>query len=381
MLEKERLLAVQEYLKIDFTKHAGFQDIVDLASELCEKPIALITLLGESINWLKVRTGVDVEAMPRETSFCQYGIQQNDLSIVPDATKDARFANNPLVKSNPHLRFYAGAPLILSNGLRLGTLCLFDLKPSNLTPLQQKSLTVLSRQVTTLMELEMSEKKLLQQLDETDAKNESLSKIAQLQSHQIRQPLTNIMGLVNLIKYKQFQVDDAWVKMFIEATNSFDNTIKSIVSESIGVKDLKAIHFSRIVEEIEDYAILMLDESGYIENWNKGSEKMKGYKAKEIIGKNFSIFYTREDRENGKSSFLIEKAKTTGNAQDEGWRVRKDGSTFWARVTITAIKGYDGEVIGFTKITRDLTALKNANDSIVFLKNDLSNQTFANKPL
>ncbi|SDE47102.1 GAF domain-containing protein [Cellulophaga baltica] len=236
--ENERLETVQRFLQLDYNKSTEFQDIVDLASQLCEMSVALITLLDKNVNWLKVRSGVDLEVMPRETSFCQYGIQQDNILIIPDATKDSRFNNNPLVQSDPNLRFYAGAPLILKNGLKLGTLCLFDLKPNNLTVLQQKTLSVLSRQVTFLMELELSHKLLQQQIKETESKNESLRKIAQFQSHQIRQPLTAIMGLIELVNDGAQPVDEGWLKMFSKAINNFDTTIHDIVSESIGSEDL-----------------------------------------------------------------------------------------------------------------------------------------------
>ncbi|WP_342646680.1 ATP-binding protein [Mucilaginibacter sp. CSA2-8R] len=118
---------------------------------------------------------------------------------------------------------------------------------------------------------------------------------------------------------------------------------------------VKQFRLSKMVEEIEDYAILLLDENGNIENWNKGAEKIKGYKASEIIGKNFRLFYTDEDRENLKPESLIETAKTKGKAISEGWRVRKDGSQFWGSIVITAIHDEQGSIVGFTKVTRDLT--------------------------
>jgi PAS domain S-box-containing protein len=119
--------------------------------------------------------------------------------------------------------------------------------------------------------------------------------------------------------------------------------------------DVKQFRLSKMVEEIEDYAILLLDENGNIENWNKGAEKIKGYKADEIVGKNFRLFYTEEDRKNGKPESLIETAKKEGKAISEGWRVRKNRSMFWGSIVITAIHDTQGNIIGFTKVTRDLT--------------------------
>lgn len=231
-IEKDRLKEVRRFLKLDFSKSSDFQDIVDLAALLCEKPVALITILDEDVNWIKVRSGVEYEVMPRETSFCQYGIQQDEILIIPDATKDYRFDDNPLVQSNPHVRFYAGAPLILNNGLKLGTLCLFDLKPNKITPLQEKTLSILSRQVTYLMELKLGQALLKKQLEETEAKNKALRKISFMQSHDIRHPLSSIMCLVNLVKDGIHPVDEHWLGMITEATDTLDNKIKAIVNET-----------------------------------------------------------------------------------------------------------------------------------------------------
>lgn len=363
-VEENRLTEVQKFLQIDFNNLAEFQNLVDLAAKLCDTPIALITLLDEKSNWLKVRSGVDVEVMPRETSFCQYAIQQDELLIIPDATKDSRFDNNPLVQSDPNLRFYAAAPLISSNGLKLGSLCLFDLKPNNLNELQREVLTLLSRQAIAFMELEVSRKELHEQIAEKDEKNQSLMKIALLQSHQIRQPLTSIMGLVNLIKKGYQTVDEEWLELFEKATDNFDTTIHSIVAETFASKDLKAIRFNKMVEEIDECAILLLDREGNIENWNKGAEKIKGYRAGEILGRHFSVFYIDHDKENNRPAILLAEAEENGVARDEGWRVRKNGEKFWGSIVITAIHDQWQDVIGFTKITRDLTDITDLREAL-----------------
>ncbi|GGB78844.1 PAS domain S-box protein [Dyadobacter sediminis] len=352
--EVKRLEAVHGFLEIDFDKRSEFQDIVDLASSLCNKPVALITLLDENENWIKVRSGVNYQVMPRRTSFCQYAIEKDEITIIPDTVQDPRFDDNDLVQQDPHVRFYAGAPLVLGNGLKLGTLCLFDVRPGNLDEIQKSTLAVLARQVVFLMELEQSTALLQKQMQDIKAKNDSLIKIAYIQSHNIRQPLTSIMALVNLIKEGYQQVNDEWLHMISEATRTLDQRIHEIVKESLAEKDIKALRFSRMVEEIEDYAILLLDSEGNVENWNKGAEILKGYKANEIIGKNFSVFYTPQDLLDKVPESLIRQAVLTGAAKNEGWRLRKDGSRFWGSILITAIHNDSGEVIGFTKVTRIL---------------------------
>lgn len=116
--------------------------------------------------------------------------------------------------------------------------------------------------------------------------------------------------------------------------------------------------YQKMVDEVEDYVILLLDKSGNFINWNKGAEKLKGYNRAEIIGKNFRIFYTEADRLVDKPGSLLIQANLEGKASDEGWRVKKDGSLFWASVVITALHDKDRNVVGFTKVTRDKTREK-----------------------
>ncbi len=227
--EEERLAAVQRFLQLDYEQSGEFQDIVNLAAELCGTPVALITLLDRDVNWVKVRTGIDAPAMPRETSFCQYTIQTDGLTIIPDTLADSRFDNNPLVQEAPNVRFYAGAPLILKGGIRLGSLCLFDGKPNHITDTQQKALAILARQVTSLMELGLSYKVLANYVSTLEERNESLRSIAHMQSHDVRQPLTSIMGLINSIKTDNYVADKERLLMIEEAANELDNKIHNIV--------------------------------------------------------------------------------------------------------------------------------------------------------
>ena len=113
--------------------------------------------------------------------------------------------------------------------------------------------------------------------------------------------------------------------------------------------------FRLLVEAVQDYAIFILNPEGYVSTWNVGAERIKGYKAEEIIGRHFSRFYPEEDVRNGKPRWELVVATKEGRFEDEGWRIRKDGSRFWANVIITAIKDGSGKLIGFAKITRDFT--------------------------
>jgi PAS domain S-box-containing protein len=122
--------------------------------------------------------------------------------------------------------------------------------------------------------------------------------------------------------------------------------------------------FRLLIQAISDYAIYMLDPNGIVTNWNSGAERLKGYKADEIVGQHFSRFYTKEDRLAGLPIRVLETALRTGHYEAEGWRVRKDGSRFWASVTVEAIKDENGKTLGFAKITRDITERKTAQDAL-----------------
>src|SRR5688572_28812073 len=110
-----------------------------------------------------------------------------------------------------------------------------------------------------------------------------------------------------------------------------------------------------LIDRVQDYAIFALDPDGYVLTWNSGAERLKLYAPEEIIGKHFSTFYTPEDLAGNKPARMLEVARETGKVEDEGWRLRKDGSRFWANVLITAMRDDRGRLVGFAKITRDLT--------------------------
>jgi len=123
--------------------------------------------------------------------------------------------------------------------------------------------------------------------------------------------------------------------------------------------------FRLLIDGARDYAIFMLDPAGNVATWNPGAERIKGYRSEEILGRHFSQFYPKEDIERGKPARELEVARAEGRYEDEGWRIRKDGSRFWANVIITALRGQDEKLIGFSKVTRDFTNRKKAEESLL----------------
>jgi len=151
--EKRRLNVLWQYEVLDTIPEQLFDDLTELAAVICEAPIALISMVDERRQWFKSRFGTTLEETSRDVSFCAYAINQPDLFIIPDATQDERFAKNPLVTSDPKIRFYAGAPLITPDGYGLGTLCVIDKVPRELRPDQKQALRILARHAVLQLEL------------------------------------------------------------------------------------------------------------------------------------------------------------------------------------------------------------------------------------
>jgi PAS domain S-box-containing protein len=136
-----------------------------------------------------------------------------------------------------------------------------------------------------------------------------------------------------------------------------------VASRTAALRDSES-RFRILVEGVVDYAIFMLDREGFVTNWNPGAERIKGYRGSEIIGRHFSVFYTEEDRANRMPERALATAAATGKFETEGWRVRKDGSRLWAMVVIDAIRNEKGELVGFAKVTRDMTERRAADERI-----------------
>jgi PAS domain S-box-containing protein len=153
--EGERLQALQNLAILDTDPEEAYDDLAALASFICGVPMALVSLMDRDRQWFKAHRGLDATQTPRDAAFCGYTILQDGLFIVPDATKDPRFAGNPLVTGDPHVRFYAGVPLRTASGHRVGTLCVLDERPGDLNADQRKALGILGRQATNLLEMRL----------------------------------------------------------------------------------------------------------------------------------------------------------------------------------------------------------------------------------
>ena len=189
--EVGRIAALQKYAILDTDPEQAFDDLVLLASYICGTPMAMISLVDEDRQWFKSKVGVSMSETPRAIAFCDTAIRQPDIFVVPDTLNDERFRNNPLVVSEPNIRFYAGAPLINEDGYALGTICVVDQKPREFGPSQQAALQALSRLVLAQLEFRRNLLLLKEALsDRTKEEHERQRELAKLQ-----QTLLRVMGL------------------------------------------------------------------------------------------------------------------------------------------------------------------------------------------
>ncbi len=189
--EKQRLKVLWQYDVLDTVPEEVFDDLTELAARICEAPIALISLVDEDRQWFKSKVGVTIKETSRDVSFCAHAIHHEGLFIVPDATRDKRFAHNPLVLSEPKIRFYAGAPLVTPDGHALGTLCILDKVPRELRPEQQQALRVLARHVMTQLELRRHAGELSEAHKAREASMDELEK-ARAEVAQLKQKLAEL---------------------------------------------------------------------------------------------------------------------------------------------------------------------------------------------
>jgi signal transduction histidine kinase len=191
--EDERLASLASYNILDTLQEDDFNAITLLASEICQTPVALISLIDDKRQWFKSAVGTNMSETPKEQAFCAYTIMGTDIMVVPDARNDERFADNPLVTGNPNIVFYAGVPLLNEDGYPLGSLCVIDTEVKELTPKQVDALKALSKQVLAQLEL----RKKMQVLEQANAtlleSNVFIQKFASMAAHDIKNPLSSIL--------------------------------------------------------------------------------------------------------------------------------------------------------------------------------------------
>jgi GAF domain-containing protein len=189
--EAARVAALNRYAILDTEPEQSFDDLVILAAHICQTPMAMLSLVDDHRQWFKSKYGVQVPETSKEVSICAHAIQQGDLFVVPDTLQDSRFRENPLVTGEPHVRFYAGAPLINEEGFALGTLCVLDHEPRHLDDEQREAVSALGRLALRQMELRMN----LQLLKEALNDRTRAEHARELELKRLEEKLVRVMGL------------------------------------------------------------------------------------------------------------------------------------------------------------------------------------------
>lgn len=241
--EKNRLRKLYELGILDTLEEQAYDDLTRLAAEICNTPIALVSLVDRDRQWFKSHHGLDAKETPRDVAFCAHAILNNDVFIVEDPSKDERFQDNPLVTGEPHVNFYAGAPLIMSDNNRLGTLCVIANEARTITNDQKDALEALARQVVSQLELRLKVKE-LETLDH--AKDEFISMV----SHELRTPLTAIYGSLSLlVNNKAGGLTDKQQNM-VEISHRNTERLLSLVNDILDIAKLESGRFDLNIEEL-----------------------------------------------------------------------------------------------------------------------------------
>ena len=274
--ESDRLVALDRYKILDTLPEQVYDDLTQLAADICETPIALISLVDKDRQWFKSRVGVDATETPRDISFCGHAVAESAILNVPDASLDPRFADNPLVAQDPNIRFYAGVPLITDDNFALGTLCVIDRQPRDLTEQQIRQLEALSRLVISQLELRLKE-----------------------------------------------------------------DSSRLLAS---------------VVESSSD-AIITKSLDGIITSWNPAAERLFGYSEAEAIGNPVSTLFP-PDRLEEEPQILARLMRRERIEHFETARISKEGKSIAVMATISPLVNDVGEVVGASKILRDISDRK-----------------------
>jgi PAS domain S-box-containing protein len=297
--EAARLASLRALRVLDSLPEPQYDDLVQVASAICGTPIALVSLVDEGRQWFKARVGLEARETPRDVAFCAHAILQPDLFVVNDAVKDERFRDNPLVTSAPTMRFYAGAPLLSPDGMPLGTLCVIDRVPRQLSAVQETALSALSRQVTRLLELRTQKAEL------EEANRRLVASEAQLR----------------------------------------------ILSEELG----ESVTRFRTTFDQNAIGLTLLGIDGRFLSVNRAFLEMLGYEETELIGVHVSVITHPDDRVATAGRLAIPSNRLLNVAKRF---VRKDGEIVWTEAVVRCVFDAAGRPLYWLSQIQNISARK-----------------------
>ncbi|GET37080.1 hybrid sensor histidine kinase/response regulator [Microseira wollei] len=317
--EAERRAAIRQYQIIDTDPEPAFDDLASLAAHICGTPIALINLIDGNRQWFKSKLGLDVTEMPRDFGLCPQCIQQRDILVIPDTLADDRFATNPVVTTPPHIRFYAGVPLITPAGQIIGTLCVADTVPHQLSLAQVEALQALSRQIISQLEL--------------------------------RRHIADMARIATECQQAEAEM-------------------RNITAENLKL--------ARVVAAVSD-GVIVTDPNqpdNPIIYANPAFSRITGYLPEEIIGRNCR-FLQGVGTDRKVVSRIKRAVAKRQELQATLLNYRKDGQPFWNEVKISPVFSEKGDLLYFVGIQTDITARKIAEEQMrstqIFLNSIVEN--------
>jgi PAS domain S-box-containing protein len=411
----DRLAALHATGLLDSLPEESFDRLLHLFRNAIDAPIALVTLVDQDRQFFKGESGLHepwatMRQTPLTHSVCQHVVDAagpfvvSDARIVPDLRDNLAITEIGVVA-------YAGVPIRAESGHVLGAVCAIDTKPREWSARDLELLRGVQGAVHRELELraEVARRRVVEERLRVFEKALDTMQIgvtvadpegrivyvnpadAAMHGYAADELLGLPSGVLGAPEARRGvrpgTVQGRWhresvnvrrdgstfpVELWSDVVPGDDITPEVVVTccHDLTRRDRDAAalrtseeRFRLLVEEVQDYAIILLDPEGRIASWNRGAERIKGYAAADVLGRSFEIFYPPQDRAAGLPARVLARAAAQGRAQTEGWRVRQDGTRFWGDVVITALRGRTGEVSGYAKITRDMSGIRTAMDS------------------
>lgn len=402
--ELRRIEGLEAYQILDTEDERPFNAIAELAAELCQMPMAMITLLDFNRQWFKAKVGIDLSETSREFSFCNYTIQSDEIFEVNDTLLDGRFVNNPFVTGYPMVRFYAGAPLTSEDGYRLGSLCVMDTTPNTLNDLQRKTLRLLANEVVMRFESAKRNRELKYHLDAAQEYQEMFNHSGDL--HCIVSETGQIEfvnnSVVDIIGYTADEVKGRYIwdfcppderskllpdihKAILSGLDHF-KLETSVVTKSDGIKVFSwnnvirsgrwLINGRDITQQKENQRVLeqlslvashvnngvVINDADSKAIWvNKAFEIITGYSAHEVLGKRIGDLLLRNYTDNPTLMFARSRTASRQSFSVVVPAHRKDSSPVWLSVMNTIVLNNEGEADKSIEILTDITQQKESD--------------------
>jgi PAS domain S-box-containing protein len=432
--EKERLDALLNYNVLDTLSEEEYDNITKLASYICKVPISLISLVDEKRQWFKSSVGLDASETPRNISFCQHAIMSDDVFEVPNALENETFKNNPLVTGAPDIRFYAGVPLTTPEGFNIGTLCVIDVVPRELDEDQKIILSALAKHVITQLELknknselEKEKNKLTQFFNLSSDYHCILNKagyferlnpaisdgLGYTEEELCSEPFINFVhpedientlnevdkiksGLTTINFENRYKCKNgsykflSWNAYLDVETGVLYAVAKDITNSKVQADKINQLLFTNAaIFNGTNYSTIYTDPDGIIKSINKASLNLLEYTEDEVVNKmtpgpfhDINEVVKRAEIISNELGYIVEpgfdtfvaKARELDCPDGNEWTyISKSGKRIPVWLSVTCIKGNDGEIIGYLGVAEDYTTKKQAELDLIYAK-DLAEQ-------